>query len=95
MVSLFRIESLVAGSITIDGVDIATVRLNTLRSKLGIIPQEPLIFSTTVRFNLDPFSQYSDLDVWGVLDCVNMKETVAALPGKLEERVLSGGDLKR
>ena len=91
MVSLFRIEPLAAGSITVDGVDISTVRLNTLRSRLGIIPQEPLIFSTTVRFNLDPFNQYSDVDIWNVLDSVKMKDTVASLPAKLEEPVHSGG----
>ena len=64
MVSLFRVESLVGGQILIDGVDIASVPLAVLRHKLGIIPQDPVMFSATVRFNLDPFNEHSDEEIW-------------------------------
>lgn len=92
MVALFRIEELVTGRILIDGLDVASVPLNVLRSKLCIIPQDPVMFSATVRFNLDPFSNYSDSDLWDTLDSVDMKGYVSSLPKKLEELVSEGGE---
>ena len=92
LVALFRIEELSGGSITIDGLDIRTVPLHVLRSRLGIIPQEAVMFSETVRFNLDPFAKYSDAEVWEVLKGVNMKAYVEKLPLKLQDRVSEGGE---
>ena len=74
MVSLFRVESLVGGQILIDGVDIASVPLAVLRHKLGIIPQDPVMFSATVRFNLDPFNEHSDEEIWKALGQAQMSE---------------------
>lgn len=92
MVGLFRIQELAAGSITIDDIDISRVPLSLLRSKLGIIPQDPVMFSATVRFNLDPFDTHSDEAIWTVLESINMKEHVLSLPAKLLEEVAEGGD---
>jgi ABC-type multidrug transport system fused ATPase/permease subunit len=92
MVALFRIENPSAGSICIDGVDLQSVPLDKLRAKLGIIPQDPVVFSITVRFNLDPFDQYPDSALWEVLDKVAMKGTVLSFPLKLAEPVSEGGD---
>ena len=92
MVALFRIENLRGGRILIDGVDIATVPVHSLRRKLCIIPQDPVMFSATVRFNLDPFDEYSDEEVWQVLKAVNMFDHVQSLPEKLDESVAEGGD---
>ena len=92
MIGLFRIQELASGKIFIDGIDTSTVPLRTLRSRLGIIPQDPVIFSASVRFNLDPFEAYSDIQIWGVLKSVDMKEHVLSLPGKLSEEVAEGGD---
>ena len=90
MIALFRISELAAGTVTIDGVDISKLPLRFLRSKLGIIPQDPVMFSATVRFNLDPFSNHSDTEVWSILESVNMKEHVKSLPNQLDEEVAEG-----
>lgn len=93
MVALFRIEQYFPRSaISIDGVDIGHLPLNTLRSRLGIIPQDPVMFSASVRFNIDPFSKYTDAEIWEALDAVTMKSFVESLPNKLDELVAEGGD---
>jgi len=71
MNALFRMQELSGGKITIDGFDISTVPLTTLRSRVGIIPQDPVMFSSSVRFNLDPFDKCSDEEIWYVVYCIN------------------------
>jgi ABC-type multidrug transport system fused ATPase/permease subunit len=92
MVALFRVEDLVSGQILIDDIDISRIPLNILRNKLCIIPQDPVMFSASVRFNIDPFDEHSDAEVWDVLENVNMKEHIMSLPNKLTEMVAEGGD---
>ena len=89
--AFYRLVNKDSGSIIVDGVDINSIGLDDLRSKLSIIPQEPVIFSGTLRYNLDPFSIYSDEDVWNALEIVQLKETVAKLPNGLETVVAEFG----
>ncbi|EPS96092.1 hypothetical protein FOMPIDRAFT_101769 [Fomitopsis schrenkii] len=82
MLALFRIVELTSGSIDIDGIDIATIGLKDLRSKLSIIPQDPLLFSGTIRSNLDPFNQYSDAHLWDALRRSYLVEHTAKKDGE-------------
>ncbi|XP_062861185.1 multidrug resistance-associated protein 5 [Trichomycterus rosablanca] len=91
-VVLFRLVEPCGGSIKIDGVNICDIGLGDLRSKLSIIPQEPVLFSGTVRSNLDPFNQYSEAQIWDALERTHMKECVSQLPLKLESEVVENGE---
>ena len=91
MIALFRITDLCEGSISIDGVDLAKIGLEDVRRALCIIPQDPVLFSATVRFNLDPFNEATDEDIWSVLEQVELKDVIERLPKKLEDAVDEGG----
>jgi ABC-type multidrug transport system fused ATPase/permease subunit len=91
MVALFRICELAEGSIQLDGVDISKVDLETLRSNLSIIPQDPVLFSNTVKFNLDPTLRLDDETLWEALRKVGMETAVREMGG-LEALVSEGGE---
>lgn len=90
--SLFRIIEASGGKIMIDGIDISTMGLHSLRSKLTIIPQDPVLFSGTLRLNLDPFNSYSDDAVWTALEHSHLKIFVQQLTDGLNYKVSEGGE---
>jgi len=94
MLALFRIVEPEAGSqIWIDGVDVLSIGLSTLRNSLTIIPQDPVMFSGTLRYNLDPFSEFSDEDIWTALDRAQLKEDILnTFPEKLSHVVSEKGE---
>lgn len=61
---LFRLIEPSAGNLMIDGIDISSVGLHDLRSRFGIIPQDPVLFQGTVRSNIDPLGLYSEDEIW-------------------------------
>ncbi|XP_024437183.2 ABC transporter C family member 12 isoform X5 [Populus trichocarpa] len=88
--ALFRIVELERGEITIDGCDITKFGLTDLRRALSIIPQSPVLFSGTVRFNLDPFSEHNDADLWKALERAHLKDAVRNSSFGLDAQVFGG-----
>ncbi|XP_029305645.1 LOW QUALITY PROTEIN: ATP-binding cassette sub-family C member 2 [Cottoperca gobio] len=89
---LFRIIEAAEGRIFIDGVDISTIGLHDLRNSLTIIPQDPVLFSGSLRMNLDPFDTFSDEEIWRVLELSHLKDYVAGLQEGLQHEVAEGGE---
>ncbi|XP_034942268.1 probable multidrug resistance-associated protein lethal(2)03659 isoform X2 [Chelonus insularis] len=87
--ALFRLAK-VEGVIDIDGVDTGSIYLEELRKKISIIPQDPVLFSGTLRKNLDPFNEFQDSLLWAALEEVELKEAFTGSNG-LESRVFDRG----
>ena len=83
--AFFRVLETKAGSICIDGLDISTLKLHDLRTRLAIIPQEPVLFSGTIRSNLDPFDQFSDEQLKEALRGVHLISSGETTPAQVIE----------
>ncbi|XP_071872524.1 ATP-binding cassette sub-family C member 4 isoform X1 [Bombus fervidus] len=88
--ALFRLAK-IEGVIEIDGIDTGSICLEDLRRNISIIPQDPVLFSGTLRRNLDPFNEFTDKALWEVLDEVELKDAVITAGTGLESRVLDRG----
>uniref|UniRef100_A0A182F1W1 Uncharacterized protein n=1 Tax=Anopheles albimanus TaxID=7167 RepID=A0A182F1W1_ANOAL len=90
--ALFRIIESAGGSIIIDGQDISKLGLHALRSRLTIIPQDPVLFSGTLRINLDPFNVHTDDEIWKALEHAHLKSFVKGLTAGISHEVTEGGE---
>uniref|UniRef100_A0A1I8B942 Multidrug resistance-associated protein n=1 Tax=Meloidogyne hapla TaxID=6305 RepID=A0A1I8B942_MELHA len=91
VLALFRLVEPASGKIIIDGIDISKLGLKQLRSRLTIVPQDPVLFSGTFRENLDPFGKHSDDGIWTALKLTHLDEFVNTLPNKLDHKISEGG----
>ena len=91
-VALYRVQEISKGTITIDGFNTANIPLQVLRKRLAIIPQDPTLFIGSIRFNLDPFEEYSDDQINKVLSQVCLLDYVNGLDKKLLETVREKGE---
>ncbi|XP_059143339.1 multidrug resistance-associated protein 1-like [Physella acuta] len=90
-VALFRLIEAASGSIVIDNTSISDIGLHDLRSKITILPQDPVLFSGTLRMNLDPFDSYSDAMIWQALEHAHLKTFVEEVSGGLSYECGEGG----
>ncbi|KAJ0658293.1 putative ABC-type xenobiotic transporter [Helianthus annuus] len=89
--ALFRLVEPTGGNIVVDGIDISTIGLHDLRSRFGVIPQDPTLFNGTVRYNLDPLCQHTDQEIWEVLGKCQLSEAVQDKTGGLDSIVVENG----
>ncbi|KAJ1953498.1 hypothetical protein EC988_002960, partial [Linderina pennispora] len=90
--ALFRIIEASSGQILLDGQDISKYGLFDVRSRLSIIPQDPVLFAGTIRENLDPFNKYSDDEVWRALDNAHLGDLIRSKDERLEFVVTQNGE---
>uniref|UniRef100_A0A670Y9S5 ABC-type glutathione-S-conjugate transporter n=1 Tax=Pseudonaja textilis TaxID=8673 RepID=A0A670Y9S5_PSETE len=88
---LLRLVEAADGEIVIDGINIAQMGLHNLRSKITIVPQDPVLFGGSLRENLDPLNQRSDEDIWSALEQTQLKTFVSDLPGQMAYECFEGG----
>lgn len=92
MLTLFRLIPVTSGRILLDDIDTSSIGLDALRRQIAIIPQDPVLFSGTLRSNLDPWGKFDDATLWDALEMAQLKSVAAALRGGLDARMQEAGD---
>lgn len=92
LLGLLRLVEADSGSILIDNINISSIGLHELRKKLTIIPQDPVVFMGSLRWNLDPSEKVSDTDIWNALEKSHLSSTVYSLKEKLNFDCDEGGE---
>ena len=92
MLTLFRLIPVTSGRILLDGIDVSSIGLDALRRQIAIIPQDPVLFSGTLRSNLDPWGKFDDATLWDALEMAQLKSVAASLRGGLDARMQEAGD---
>ncbi|KAI0564144.1 ABC transporter [Gracilaria domingensis] len=92
MVAILRMVEIEGGRICIDDVNLRDLGLNDVRTNITIIPQDPVVFSGTIRFNLDPFNRHSEAELWDALEKSHMKQFVMEFEGGLDAQVAEYGE---
>lgn len=91
LLALFRLIPVTAGTVSVGGVDVSTLALDVLRRQVAVIPQNPTLFSGSVRSNLDPTRLSPDAALWAALKSARLAGAVRALPGGLDAPIAEGG----
>lgn len=92
MIAILRMVEIADGRISVDGVNLHDLGLNDVRNNITIIPQDPVVFSGTIRFNLDPFNKHSEAELWDALEKSHLKEFVQEFEGGLDAQVSEYGE---
>ncbi|GAB6032452.1 Multidrug resistance-associated protein 5 [Chamberlinius hualienensis] len=82
--TILRLTEVCGGKIIIDDIDISQIGLEDLRSKIAVIPQEPVLFEGTIRWNLDPFGEHTDEQMWDALEQSHLKTKIEMEANKLD-----------
>ncbi|KAH6563419.1 hypothetical protein BASA60_010718 [Batrachochytrium salamandrivorans] len=91
LMSLLRIAEPAEGQMLIDGVDTSTLGLSNLRSRIAVIPQEPVMLTGTIRSNLDPFGTCTDEEIWKALKGVHLGDKIHEMPAQLDTPIIENG----
>lgn len=89
--SLFRFVDIVEGRILIDEIDVSTIHTDEIRARLSIIPQDVMLFSGTLRENLDPRGHYTELELWNCVETAQLKEVITTMPLGLDTQIIENG----
>lgn len=90
--AILRLTEVDSGLIKIDDIDVSKIGLSELRSAIAVIPQDPVLFQGSIRYNLDPFDQYDDQAIWSAVQKSHLSDKIRESNEGLEMKVANDGD---